>query len=867
KNGDTLSRPDPPESYEDENEAGETRQYIFEAWYIEDTEEEPPFGVIDDIPEDAPENEDIIVIASFAEQPEEEITEEQPEEETAEAEEETEEETPYPAQTFAGSTAQARVSVIAEEGVFPEGTEMRVSAVAAQVAMDAAQSAIDADPGRNDEVVDAIAVDITFYDEDGNEIQPKRPDGVRVTLTALRRIKGAAQDVAHMEDANADATMIDANVSANITQDNQGNATTTNAVASFDVPSFSVYAIIGTDEYQEDDEIRRTYIFYSDHEEEGVFKEWSRQIVKNGDVLMEPALPTKTNQYFIGWYAGKDHSLGNADVEMHFGVVDDITGETDSEGKLTDEVVEVHAHFSAEFAVRLYEPFGGNYEVIEIKEGMPGETISLAGVYSRNLESNQQISSWELVDADFNPLGKTYKTPDSVTLGTDDIYLLANIESIYKIEFYVNHTEALKNDETRAHSVLPVYVPDGETAADYMPDAPTRTGYTFGGWYMEETCVNAFAPDALLTETQDLADGSAVPDYVVKLYAKWVPDSVPYEVFVWHEVLNEDGTDPEKEGDGEKKYAVAFTYEATAPAATAIDAAAFQTKLNTECSKSANAALIKSDFYERNEEKLTQTLQSLVPAGDGSTIFHVYYDLKVIEWPFKTTPAQYKAGLRLHTQGRGAYDDAIETVGTGDNTYERYVLRAKMGEDVTKTWPEMSEMVWPGNPGSRFVGWRCGGAYVSTCPIILSNTTIGFGHWKTGSEATYSGANYFHRYFLYETLDGDRPDGYIDGSAVHSSLSGRVFMPSAYFTGPEYNLLRRDHDQYFVGSVSSFNGTVNVHGFGAHAYWRTNSSTNELWWYFIRNRHNLILHNHDKTTTVTGIQYAAPIESYIFTPD
>ncbi|MBQ6733723.1 MAG: InlB B-repeat-containing protein, partial [Lachnospiraceae bacterium] len=829
-NGDVLYDPGIPEATKD----GEQ----FEGWF--DGESRLSFGTVDDIPEGTEETREIL--ARFTEKP-------------------------YPAQSFSARAGFLRIEVTTDEGTFPENTTMKAVSVSKARAIEAAQEAIDADPSRDEEVVDALAVDITFYDEDGEEIQPVNPSGVHVTLTALREIKGESQDVAHIAEGGQSTIISSADVSGNTTEKADGSTAATDVTASFDAEHFSVYAIIGTEGYKTDDTIRRTYIFYSDHEEEGVFTEWSRQVVKNGDILLEPALPTKTNQYFIGWYLGKDHSLGSGDTEMHFGTVDDITGTTDSEGNLTDEVVELHAHFSAEYAVRLYEHFGGNYEIIEIKEAMPGTVVSLAGVYSRNLENNQQISSWALVDANFQPLGTTYSTTDSVTLGTEDIYLLANVESIYKLEFYVNHTEALKNDATRAHSVLPVYVPDGGSAAAYMPNNPTRTGYTFGGWYMEETCVNAFNKDALLTEAQDLADGTTVPDYVVKLYAKWVPDAVPYEVFVWHEVLNEDGTDPEKEGDGEKKYAVAFTYEATAPAATAIDAAAFRTKLNTECTKSANAALIKSDFYERNEEKLTQTLQSLVPAGDGSTIFHVYYDLKVIEWPFKTTSAQYKAGLRLHTQGGGAYDDAVETVGTGDNTYERYVLRAKMGEDVTKTWPEMSEMVWPGNPGSRFVGWRCGGSYVSTCPITLSNTTIGYGHWRTGSEATYSGANYFHRYFLYETLDGDRPDGYIDGSAVHSSLSGRVFMPSAYFTGPEYNLLRRDHDQYFVGSVSSFNGTVNVHGFGAHAYWRTNSSTNELWWYFIRNRHNLILHNHDKTTTVTGIQYAAPIESYIFTPD
>ena len=40
----------------------------------------------------------------------------------------------------------------------------------------------------------------------------------------------------------------------------------------------------------------------------------------------------------------------------------------------------------------------------------------------------------------------------------------------------------------------------------YIPEAPTREGYTFGGWYKEEECINAWnfetdtLPEAILDE-------------------------------------------------------------------------------------------------------------------------------------------------------------------------------------------------------------------------------------------------------------------------------------------------------------------------------------------------------------------------------
>ena len=64
---------------------------------------------------------------------------------------------------------------------------------------------------------------------------------------------------------------------------------------------------------------------------------------------------------------------------------------------------------------------------------------------------------------------------------------------------------------------------DYGTKITYIPEAPTREGYTFGGWYKEEECINAwnFETDTLPEAILDEETGEPVYQET-KLYAKWI---------------------------------------------------------------------------------------------------------------------------------------------------------------------------------------------------------------------------------------------------------------------------------------------------------------------------------------------------------
>ena len=63
---------------------------------------------------------------------------------------------------------------------------------------------------------------------------------------------------------------------------------------------------------------------------------------------------------------------------------------------------------------------------------------------------------------------------------------------------------------------------DNGEKIEVTPDTPEREGYTFGGWYTEEECVNKFDFDTVFNKPV-LEEGDIYPDdYVTYLYAKWI---------------------------------------------------------------------------------------------------------------------------------------------------------------------------------------------------------------------------------------------------------------------------------------------------------------------------------------------------------
>ena len=109
----------------------------------------------------------------------------------------------HPAQTFAGGTARVRVRVDAPEGAFPEGTTMSVTPNEDGGVLSGIADAVSGDFVK----IKAIyAVDITFRDAEGAEIEPLLPTAVVMRVDAIDAVQRAL--IVHVDDAGV-ATVVE----------------------------------------------------------------------------------------------------------------------------------------------------------------------------------------------------------------------------------------------------------------------------------------------------------------------------------------------------------------------------------------------------------------------------------------------------------------------------------------------------------------------------------------------------------------------------------------------------------------------------------------------------------------------------------
>lgn len=226
-----------------------------------------------------------------------------------------------------------------------------------------------------------------------------------------------------------------------------------------------------------DDAFYRTYVFMAEEQEV------ARQIVKNGDTLLQPAAPAKEGYRFDGWYAGESRFTG-------FGVVTGITA---------TETVTLTAAFTDVFYVFFKNTSGA---VVATRSGRNGETISTSGV-SFPVAGDEAITGWLLNGI---PV-------DSVTLDGADVTLTAQVSKGFWITF----------DSKGGSYVAPAFYAQGQTAA--APAAPARPGYVFNGWFTE---AGAAADFAAITENTTLVAG-------------WKAGTASYTVIHFLENADDDG--------------------------------------------------------------------------------------------------------------------------------------------------------------------------------------------------------------------------------------------------------------------------------------------------------------------------------------
>ena len=287
-----------------------------------------------------------------------------------------------------------------------------------------------------------------------------------------------------------------------------------------------------------------TYEFYVD----GKIQENWTQRVAEGDELKIPGTPQKEGYVFEGWFHG--------DTEVKSGKIAEVSGTT----------VRVDAQFKAASYVRFMGRDGTT--VVHTVQGTSGEAVNDADISTAAEMVRLTLGSEESVQGWSNTNGGTPLENIAFIEGTLTLYPV--VETGYWVTF----------DSDGGSYIAPQFSNAGEPM-NLSQFVPTKAGYDFAGWYLNEQKVTS-------------VDGA------VTVTASWKAKDAQYTVIYWQE--NADDAE--------------YSFKES------------ETKTGTAGTK-ATPSQKSYDGFTPNTDIESKTI-----AGDGSTILNVYYKRNVYDVRF-----------------------------------------------------------------------------------------------------------------------------------------------------------------------------------------------------------------------------------------
>ena len=457
-------------------------------------------------------------------------------------EEETETITYMAAKSETRYTGQMAVTVSWDDHTFPEGTTLEVTDVSRSDAIAAAEQSTEGD----EEVIDAVAVDITFYNAAGEEIQPERPVSVSmVPYTPLETTETSTTEVIHKDDSGSVETVGNADVSA--------------SGAEFSAEHFSIYVISSTSPAP----ATLTYIFHDVSSDDN-----ARQIVKNGDTVYAPKAPQQDGMIFLGWSKTEGATTINID-DGDPGIFSTITANVTN-----TDTINLYPVFQQAYYVFFLDKEG---RVSTTKQGKTGDSITTSDV-TIPLSSEEAVTGW-YTDSGFS---ETSRVGDTVKLGTENVTLYPNVVKGHYVYFVTGEG---------ASPVNPQFVAANKTVQ--KPESkPERKGYDFVRWSSTDNGTDNYEFGTTITSD-------------TTIYAVWAPKKdTKYTIIYWTQSVN----DSKNATDDQKTYDYLRSKESTGTTGEVVSAEGADPLANFKLNKNKSQPVtIKGDgttilnvYYDRN---------------------------------------------------------------------------------------------------------------------------------------------------------------------------------------------------------------------------------------------------------------------------
>ena len=408
-----------------------------------------------------------------------------------------------------------------------------------------------------------------------------------------------------------------------------------------------------------------TYRFYDADDADGKeLTEW-KQTVAAGEELLEPPAPTKENARFVGWYVGE--------TPLSFGEVATVSGKE----------VTVTAKFE-EYSYVYFLDEDGDTVVYHTAAGTAGETVgedvlnAATAKVELTMSKDKGVVGWSTTQGS--------DTPGTITFAAGVTYVYPVVKTGFWVTFNTDGGDY----------VAPQFRME---TLDLRTVTPTRSGYTFDGWYdAEGNSVTTVSGTATVT-------------------AHWKASSnTKYTVIHWQENANDN------------------------------EYSSKDIEIKSGTTGAKTAATAKSSKDEDYQGFTAQKIEQKTIAGDGSTIVNVYYKRNVYDvkfysyssgWGWEYSPSQEYTSLRI-TAKYGANISKKWPTYNGSNTWST--------SDGGSTY-QVNINTMPLN-GATFYGPKTGRGsetayyYVEVLPGEKGTTTVGGVTYKEDHHDTSPGRGY-----------------------------------------------------------------------------------------------------------------------------
>ena len=366
----------------------------------------------------------------------------------------------------------------------------------------------------------------------------------------------------------------------------------------------------------------------------------------------------------------------------------------------------------------VYDTQGGTY--VASKKGLYGTEVS---VYEVNTSQETVLTCGK---EEHTHTSKPSSRPENHKDETSGCYTSTSSRSIFGTSWAWTLSCGLEN-HTHSSSC---YTTSSTTITNPMP---TRTGYTFGGWYLDADCTQK--ADTTIVLTSD-----------VTVYAKWIPGTMNYTIVYMKEELQSDGS-----YDAENKI---YSY-ITSAVGTGI--------VGETVTGSGTASFDDSAYYHKGEST-SETVNA-----NGTTVVFVYYDLNTYYLTFDLNTTDNNINMTI---GGSTYTK---------NSNPKYTITCHYGENIADRWPTSENISGNSTP---FASWKInkeGTSFVSkrfnvTAEMLNSktdkSTTQYYAEWKNGNKVIL--------HYMLQNADDDNytdseqyyQEAYTDGGFSAKQIDG-----------------------------------------------------------------------------------------------